>query len=79
MGQLLSKGYSAMSENNKFIISDSQEKNQVISITRSRNNMFLLDIAKVESLSMVVRNQTPDELWHLWFDHLNYKSLMSLA
>lgn len=41
VGQLLTKRYLVVFENDKCIISDNQNKNQIISISRSRNNMFL--------------------------------------
>lgn len=41
--------------------------------------MFPLNIENVESLNIAVKSQTPEELWHLRFGHLNYKSLMLLT
>lgn len=79
VGQLLIKGYSVVFENNQCIISDNQEKNWMISISRSSNNMFPLDITKMENLVLAMRSQTVDELWHLRLGHLNYKSLTSMA
>lgn len=79
VGKLLSKGYSVMFDKDKCTISNNQGESQVISIPRSRNNMFPLDIARIEGVAMTVRGQALDELWHLRYGHLNYRSFSPLA
>lgn len=68
-----------MFEKNQCIIRDNHEKERVISVPRTSNNMFPLDVAKMENFVMTVRSQADEELWHLRLGHLNYKSLMSMA
>lgn len=41
--------------------------------------MFPLDVANTGRLNVAVVGQTPAELWHLKFGHLNYRSLQLLA
>lgn len=68
-----------MFENDKCIITDNSRKNQKMMISRCGNNMFPLDITNVESLNVAVKKQTQEELWHLRFGHLNYRSLSLLS
>lgn len=68
-----------MFDKDKCIISDKQMKKQVISIQRTRNNMFPLDVCSIGSLNMAVKSQTSTELWHFRLGHLNYRSLLSMA
>ncbi|XP_039130821.1 uncharacterized protein LOC120267191 [Dioscorea cayenensis subsp. rotundata] len=62
VGQLLSRGYSVMFEKNQCIIRDNHEKERVISVPRTSNNMFPLDVAKMENFVMTVRSQADEEL-----------------
>lgn len=62
VGLLLTKGYSIVFKNDKCIINDNQEKNYIITISRSSNILFPLNIANVERLNIVVKSQTQEEL-----------------
>lgn len=79
VGQLLSKGYSVTFKGNSCIIMDDQTKEHIVSIPRTVNNMFPLDITKVGRLNLAVNKQSVSELWHRRFGHLNYRSLRFLV
>lgn len=76
VGQLLTKGYTVVFDHDKCIISDNK-KNHVITIQRTRNNMF--NVASIGRMIVAVVSQTTAELWHFYFRNLNYRSLHSMA
>lgn len=73
------EGYYVVFSRDRCIISDNQTQNQIITIQRTKNNMFPLDISNIGRLNVVVIGQNPVELWHFRFGHLNYRSLQILA
>lgn len=68
-----------MFNNGSYIITDNQTKNHVITIPRSRNNMFPLDVFSIRRLNVVVVSSSTAELWHLHLGHLSYRSLMYIS
>lgn len=41
--------------------------------------MFPVDVASIGRLNVAVSNSSSTELWHLHFEHLNYRSLNTMA
>lgn len=64
VGQLLSKGYSVMFNQESCVITDNHTKKLVIEIQKSRNNMFPVDVLCIGRLNVVVSDQISSKLWH---------------
>lgn len=79
VGQLLTKGYSVIFLGNGYIIRDDHIEVQILAIPRENNNMFPLDLAKIERLNLAINKIDMAELWHQCFGHLNCRSLESLT
>lgn len=76
---MASNGYVVMFEGNTCTICDSRNGVQLIKITKTRNNMFLLDISTLGRANVAMNFHETSSLWHIRFGHLNFKSLKLLA
>lgn len=79
VGQLLTRGYSVVFDKDVCIISNKLTGSRVVSIQKTRNNMFPLDVCSVGRLNVAVKGLSSAELWHLRLGHLNYRSLQSMV
>lgn len=71
VGQLLTRGYLVVFNHDKCVVSDNQSQNQIITVQRTRNNMFPVDMTNIGRMNVAVMGQTLSELWNLRFGHLN--------
>ncbi|XP_019459987.1 PREDICTED: uncharacterized protein LOC109359748 [Lupinus angustifolius] len=78
MGQLLEKGFSMKLLNGALEIYD-QKRRLVMRATMATNRTFQISLASVESQCLSAMVGEDSWLWHLRFDHLNFKDLRSLS
>ncbi|XP_039133207.1 uncharacterized protein LOC120270254 [Dioscorea cayenensis subsp. rotundata] len=72
-------GYSVLFRENECIIKDGRSGESVVVIPKLSNNMFPVDLSRIERLNLAVSKDTLSELWHRRFGHMNYRSLEKLA
>jgi len=78
IGQLVEKGFSVSMEGESLKLFDSK-KNLVLKSALSKNRIYRCNISSDKMMCMSATiNEDVEALWHLRYDHLNYRSLIEL-
>ena len=79
VGQLLLTGFLVVFTNEGCYIKDEKTGQQVAKISMASNQMFPLEVAKLDYLNLLTQHQTSTTLWHLRYGHLNIKGMQLLS
>lgn len=60
------------------IIRDTKSGEKLVSIAKTKSNMFSLDVARVGKVNVAMNVRENSRLWHLRLGHLNFNALRSM-
>jgi hypothetical protein len=78
LGQLEENGCKYAGENGVMTIWDRQRK-VLARVPRTRNRMYILKIQPTEPVCLLAHAKEEAWLWHMWFGHINFRSLHNVS
>lgn len=78
LGQLDENGCKYSAEDGVMTVLDRQ-RNVLARVRRTKNRMYILNIQQTEPICLMAHAKESSWLWHMRYNHVNFRSLRSLA